>query len=219
MSQTEKDPAALNEMDHPTPGRLSDYIRGMLSGDARLQLEKHLAHCPDCEQWTIFLRKLQESASEVAVPEELVGSVKALFVKPGLDRPPLLTRVLACLVPRDTASLQFAGVRSAQPASHHSLYRWNDYFIDLRMDKEPESASVCLLGQIASQLTPESPLGGIPVTLAAGSQVISETRCNSLGEFSIDFVPDLTPAHSLHVRFDVVEAEVSIDVPLNKLKI
>jgi len=72
-----------------------------------------------------------------------------------------------------------------------------------------------LLGQIANERTPNTPVADVPVTLTAGDRVIAETRCNALGEFCVDFLP----VRGMRVSFDIEEAEVSIDVPLNKLKI
>ncbi len=202
-------------MNHLTPSQMADHARGLRDDRGQAETEQHLASCRKCAETVRFLRRVQESAQDVAVPVDLVKTAKALFVKPERQWTPLLRRVVARLVRPAVADLQFAEVRTVQPAPHHFMYRWNDYCMDLRLDKEPESASVSLLGQIANERTPDSPVGGVPVTLTAGDRVIAETRCNAWGEFCIEFVP----VRGVRVRFDVQEAEVSIDVPLSKLKI
>ena len=202
-------------MDHLEPGRLADYARGLLIGNERLEIERHVGECRECGQSVALFRRVRDSARNVAVPPDLVAAAKALYIQSGRQWTPLLRRVVAKLVSRDPGGLQLAEVRSVQPAAYHFMYRWNDYCMDLKLDKEPESASVSLLGQIVNERTPDTPVGGIPVTLTAGERVIAETRCNSRGEFCIEFVP----VRVMRVRFDVEEAEVSIDVPLSKSKI
>jgi hypothetical protein len=202
-------------MDHLTESRLVDFARGLLVGNERRGIERHISDCQECREAVALFRRVQESAREVVVPRELVEAAKALYVKTGVQWAPMLKRVVAKLVIPVSGGLQMSEVRSVQPGVPHLMYRWNDYCLDLRMDKEPESASVSLLGQIANERTPDVPVGGVPVTLTAGERVIAETRCNSLGEFCIEFMP----LRGMRVRFDVEEAKVSIEVPLNKLRI
>jgi hypothetical protein len=202
-------------MQHLTTDRLADYARGLLAEADRVIAERHLADCRECAGSVAFFRRVQASVSAVEVPPAVVMSAKALFVKPGQQWMPLFRRVVATLVPPGSGSLQLAEVRTLLPNANHFVYRWDDYCMDLRLDQEPESPSVSLLGQIANEITPDKPMGGIPVTLSAGERVIAETRCNALGEFCMEFIP----VRGLRVRFDVEEAEVSIDVPLSKLKI
>jgi len=201
-------------MDHTTPNRLMDYARGLLNEAERANAEAHLAACGECSRSVAFFRRVQESALQVSVPQGLVEAAKATFVT-AQGRVPLLRRVLAELVPPDAWRWQLAGVRSVQPTAHRFMYRWRDYCMDLKLDQEPESASMSLLGQIANERTPNTPVADVPVTLTAGDRVIAETRCNALGEFCVDFLP----VRGMRVSFDIEEAEVSIDVPLNKLKI
>jgi hypothetical protein len=213
-AQGQKGVRSKDLMNHLSSSQLLDYARGLLEDGDRAEIESHLAGCEECGASVAFLSRVWESAQTLVVPAGLVEAAKALILEPEPQWAPLLHRVVARLVPRGPG-VQSAEVRSVQPPAHHFMYRWNDYCLDLRLDREPESAAVSLLGQIANQRTPDAPVGGVPVTLTAGERVIAETRCNSLGEFLIEFVP----VRGMRVRFDVREADVSIDVPLSKLKV
>ncbi|MEM7349195.1 MAG: hypothetical protein AAF657_00210 [Acidobacteriota bacterium] len=110
----------------------------------------------------------------------------------------------------DTASRAMAaGTRRSGTTSRHLLYEVEDFCLDIRLDKAPQSAAATIVGQLADRKDPLKPLSGLPVYLVAGDELLAATRSNRLGEFQVEY--EAADAMSLCLPFG---EEQLIEVPV-----
>ncbi|HEX7671903.1 MAG TPA: hypothetical protein VF395_20050, partial [Polyangiaceae bacterium] len=83
------------------------------------------------------------------VPAHALRWAMAIFSLQQPERVHILPRVLARLVFDSFGEPQPAGVRSLELVSRQAMYRVGDTYIDLRMESEPGTHRVSLVGQIA----------------------------------------------------------------------
>ncbi len=86
----------------------------------------------------------------------------------------------------DTAGRSMAaGTRRRVNTSRQMLYEIEKLCLDLRLDRQPQSAEAIVVGQLADRDDPLKPLAGLPVFLMSGASCLARTISNRQGEFRL----------------------------------
>ncbi len=199
-------------MKHFELAEWTDFVRGLVEESARLALEHHLASgCRKCRHTADLLRKLVTAArndSQVQVPDFALRCARAIFLLQQPKKIQILPRIPARLLYDSFREPLPAGVRTLQRLSRQALYQAGDYSLDLRLENERGSSRVALVGQIQNRKQPGKRLGGVPVQLLSGKQVLAQATSNSLGEFQMEY----EPSKHLRLYVPVRQAGKRVDV-------
>lgn len=191
-----------------------DRVRGKALAPEAMDL--HLAGCRRCRR----AHDLFEDVAEVArgeatyeVPAEILRLAHAIFDLQRPERVRILPRVLASLVYDSFAEPLLVGIRSRQRVTRQAMYRAGDYFVDLRMESEPETRRVSVVGQIANRRDPERSVAHVPIVLTSDEEVVARAVSNEFGEFQLGYAP------AKHLRLHVPVSDCGkIEVALNGLR-
>jgi hypothetical protein len=191
-----------------------DQVRGKALAPEAMDL--HLAGCRRCRH----ARDLFGAVAEVArgeaayeVPERTLRSARAIFDLQRPERVRILPQVLARLVYDSFAEPQLVGVRSRQRVTRQAMYRAGDYYVDLRMESEPDTRRVSVVGQIANRRDPERSVSHVPIVLTSDEEVVARAVSNEFGEFQLGYTP------AKHLRLHVPVSDTgNIEVALNRLR-
>lgn len=184
---------ASKQAGHYEIGEWVDFVRGVVSPELRKKMQGHLnAGCEECgEVAGLFLRiaeqAIEDSRSEV--PDYVVRNLRALY---SLQRPEevrLLPRTIARLVFDSFREPVVAGVRSQQSVAHQLMYVAGAYCVDLRLEREPGSKHVLMVGQIANREGGARGVVEVPVFLLSRNFVVNKTATNKFGEFAMEYAP------------------------------
>src|SRR6266852_279086 len=203
-------------MEHFDISELTDFVRGLSEKLAEVAIGHHLASgCRKCRHTAGLLRKLAavvRSDLQVQVPEHALRCARAIFILQQPEEVQILPRIPARLLYDSFREPLPAGVRTQQRLSRQALYEAGDYSLDLRLENESGTSRVTLVGQIQNRKQPGKRLGGVPVLLFSGKQVLGQALSNSLGEFQMEYAP------TQHVRLylPVRQAGKRIKVLLNE---
>jgi len=191
-----------------------DRVRGQVLAPEAMDL--HLAGCRRCGR----ARDLFGAVAEVAlgeaaydVPEGTLRSARAIFALQRPERVRILPRVLACLVYDSFAEPLLVGIRGRQRVTRQAMYRAGDYYVDLRMESEPKTRRVSVVGQIANRRDPERSVAHVPILLMSDEEVVARAVSNAFGEFQLGYAP----AKHLRLHVPVSESE-NIEVALSQLR-
>jgi hypothetical protein len=209
-------------MAHYDIGEWADYVRNLVSELRRHQMEEHLSSgCEECSSVVGFLRGVTEVAATEQFYEEstapFAAAAREIFVAPANvgERAGIMSalRTLAAQLTFDSAAgLYPSGARGQWSAARQLMYQAGDYCLDLRIDREPNTTRVILVGQLANEKQPLLQLARLPVFVMAGKQIVSETASNQFGEFTLDFLP----RPNLRLCVQVTQGGVQIEVPLKR---
>src|SRR5712692_3903143 len=188
-------------MKHFELAEWTDFVRGLVEKSARLPMEHHLASgCQKCRHTAELLRKVATAArrhSQVQVPDYALRCARAIFLLQQPEKVQILPRIPARLLYDSFREPLPAGVRTQQRLSRQALYQAGDYSLDLRLENETGTCRVTLVGQIQNRKRPSNWLGGVPILLVSGKQILAQAVSNSLGEFQMEYKP------SKHLRLYV----------------
>jgi len=106
-----------------------------------------------------------------------------------------------------------AGVRTQDRVTRHALYEAGRFYLDLRVEHQPGTGLVNLVGQLADRDHQPASAAPIPVLLMARNQMVASAVCNRFGEFHLEFQP--TRRLRLHVQ--LADAGTRFELPLNRL--
>jgi hypothetical protein len=201
---------------HYSDAEWTDFVRGLEAGPALASMEAHLSsECRRCGR----AAEAFGTVADVARGEEAFGApghalrwAMAVFPLRQPERVQILPRVLARLVFDSFGEPQPAGVRSLERVSRQAMYRAGDFYVDLRMESEPGTRRVALVGQIVDSKAGRASFGNVPVVLAAGKGILARAVSNELGEFQMSYEP--SPRLRLYVP---LRGDLGIEVPLSKL--
>ena len=202
-------------MKHFDIAKWTDFVRGSPGEAERAAMQAHLASgCRKCRHTAELLRKVAATArsdSQVQVPDYALRCARAIFLLQQPEKVQILPRVPARLLYDSFREPLPAGVRTQQHLSRQALYQAGDYSLDLRMENESGTSRVTLVGQIQNRKQPGKRLGGVPVLLLSGKQVLGQAVSNSLGEFQMEYAP----TKHLRLFVPVRQAGKRIELPLN----
>lgn len=178
-------------MIHFDIGEWADFARGLVKGARREAMDAHLAAgCEKCGRWAAMLSKAARIAavdSHYEVPEYAVHRARVIFSLRQPERVSLLARVASRLVFDSFMEPLPVGVRTGHRLSRQTLYEAGHYALDLRQERESDSARIALVGQIVDRDTPGRNLAGVPVMLTSGKTVVARAISNEFGEFHAEY--------------------------------
>jgi hypothetical protein len=201
---------------HPTATDAADFVRGVSAPAVRRRIERHLVTgCARCTRAVTLYRKIASTARDEAQWDpsvDVVARATDIFAIPRRVEP-LTHRVKPRLIFDSLRQPLPAGVRATNSVTRHVLYRADDFFIDLRIDREHGARRVSIVGQVAPRTeTPATPLDAVSVLLIDRRSVVARPSVNAFGEFHFDY-----EAHA-QMRLRIVFGEqTGLDVPLSRL--
>jgi hypothetical protein len=178
-------------MSHFDIGEWADFTRGLVEPSRREAMEAHVASgCGKCGRLAVTLGKAARIAqmdAQYEVPEYAVHCARAIFSLHQPERVRILPRVISRLVFDSFTEPLPVGVRAQHRLSRQTLYEAGRYALDLRQERECDSARVTLVGQIADRQAPGRSLAGVPVVLKSGRAVVAQAISNEFGEFQVEY--------------------------------
>ena len=144
-------------------------------------------------------------------PDALVRMVKQEFT--ARSEPETSPWVLGKLVFDSVAQPLPVGVRAGAPIGRQFVYEAEGLTVDLRLDMQPRSKTICAVGQVLDKGTPRAP--GSPTILlwTEKGQPVLETKANEFGEFQIEFEAQ----DQLRLSIEMAGRR-SVRIPLSDLK-
>lgn len=203
-------------MNHYQITRWVDYVRGTVDAAEQREMSDHLLKCNACRDECDLLVRVavkMQADRQYEVPEHALRNARALFALPGKPKKSVLRKVAGYLVFDSFLEPSLAGARSRVQNVRHALYEANDYSVDIRLEEHTDSCRVNMVGQLAVRSQAESSLGGIPVVLMSGRQVLAEALSNEFGEFQLDY----EPKRQLKLCVSIEERRERIELQLGSL--
>jgi hypothetical protein len=170
-----------------------DFVRGVIPAGQHDTMQAHLEKgCLECGEVAGLLHRIAQRAKQDAsyhVPEHAARNARALYSLQRPEEVKLLPRTLAKLVYDSFREPLLAGVRSQQSVAHQLMYTAGPYCIDLRLEKDRDSRTVRLVGQIANREYASDGVPAVPVFLLSRNLVVNKTATNEFGEFTMEYAP------------------------------
>ena len=202
-------------MKHFDIAKWTEFVRDSVGEAERAAMQAHLASgCRKCRHTAELLRKVAAAArrhSQVQVPDYALRCARAIYLLQQPEKVQILPRIAARLLYDSFREPLPAGVRTQQRLSRHALYQAEHYWLDLRLENESGTSRVTLVGQIQNGKQPGKRLGGVPILLISGKQIVGRAVSNSLGEFQMEYAP----AKRLRLYVPMRWAGKRIELPLN----
>ena len=203
---------------HLTATDAADFVRSVSASATRQRIERHLATgCARCARAVTLYRWIASTAREERQwdpPLAIVARAADIFAIPPRRVEPLTHRVIPRLIFDSLRQPLPAGVRASNSVTRHVLYRADDFFIDLRIDREHGARRVSIIGQVAprSDTHAAAPLDAVSVLLLDRRHIVARPSVNAFGEFHFDY-----DAHA-QMRLRILFGEqTGLDVPLSRL--
>jgi hypothetical protein len=178
-----------------------DFARNVVGPRERAEMESHLNDgCKRCSQALSIWQRVSEAGrreSAYVPPASVVGAIKGTFGIRAPRRVGRAARAIASLLFDSARTPLVAGVRSAATGERQLLYGVSKYRIDVRIEPQPNSERVALVGQVLSTDPGES-IGAVPVRLCRGQRLLIESMTSPFGEFDVEC--DLGKGLQLRVR-------------------
>jgi len=166
-----------------------DFARNVIGPRERAEMETHLSDgCKQCLKTLSLWKRVSEVGkreSAYTPPDSIVGTVKGTF---GIHGPKArrVGRAIASLLFDSAATPLVAGIRSTVTAERHLLYGVSKYRIDVRIEAQPSSDKLALVGQVLNSMAPAESVGEVPVRLCRGRKVLVESMTSPFGEFDVE---------------------------------
>lgn len=195
-----------------------DLARNVVGPRERAEMESHLSDgCKQCSKTLSLWQHVSEAGkreSAYVPPASIVGTVKGTFGIRGPRRARRAARAIARLLFDSARTPLLAGVRSAAMAERQLLYGVSKYRIDVRIEPQPNSEKVALVGQVLNSIAPGESIGAVPVRLCRGRRVLVESMTSAFGEFDVEC--DLGKGLQLRVRLPKEELCLPVVEPTIK---
>jgi hypothetical protein len=177
-------------MRHFSLEQWTDFARHVVGPRERAEMESHLSDgCKQCSRTLNLWQRVYEAGrreSAYAPADSVVGTIKGTFGIHGPRKAGRAGRAIATLL-FDSARTPLAeGVRSAAAAERQLLYGVSKYRIDVRIEPQPHSDKVALVGQVLNSTAPGESIGAVPVRLCRGRRVLVESMTSPFGEFDLE---------------------------------
>jgi hypothetical protein len=189
-------------MRHFPMERWIDFARNVVGPRQRAEMESHLSDgCKQCSNNLSLWQRVSKATKHEAAympPASIVGTVKGTFGIRGPRRVGRAARAAASLLFDSARAPLVAGVRSAATGERQLLYGVSKYRIDVRIEPQPNSERVALVGQVLNSMDPGESIGAVPVRLCRGRRVLMESMTSPFGEFDVEC--DLGKGLQLRVR-------------------
>jgi hypothetical protein len=203
-------------MEHFSEQAWADFARGIGESTTKVDIESHLARsCSDCRAAFATWNRVQMTfvnERTYTPPDSAVRMVKQEFAtKYSLEQRP---SVLASLLFDTFAQPLPAGIRSTVAVARQLVYEAEALTVDLRLDRQPQSNKICVVGQVLDKGIPRvSPSGASIMIWTEKGLPIVQARANESGEFQLEFEARDDLWLSIHV-----DGRRTIRIPLANLK-
>jgi len=202
-------------MEHFSEQAWADFVRGINKSETNTDIESHLARgCSDCKAaFNIWNQVRTTIANEKTYmpPDNALRMVKQEFAAryPPEQRPSVLANLLF-----DTFAQPLpTGVRSGAAVARQLVYEAEGLTVDLRVDPQPQSNKICVVGQVLDKgVSRVSPSGASIMIWTEKGQPILQVSANESGEFQLEFDAQDNLRLSIHVA-----GRGTIRIPLAKL--
>jgi hypothetical protein len=169
----------------------ADFARGLAEGKQKASMHQHLVEgCSECQKAFELWRSVSQAAnreSTYAPPEYALRAAKGQFgmlhVFPEVSGARKAVRVIFDSFKQP--ALQ--GVRSAGKKPRQIVYQVGNHYLDIRMESQPGSKRLGLIGQLRDSTDPARKMGETQVLLLRGQDRIGRTTTNAFGEFRLEF--------------------------------
>jgi hypothetical protein len=195
----------------------ADFARQVAPAGSAEEMRRHLDEgCVKCARVAELWRRLQDVAKREAAyepPASAVRFVKGYYAlhKPAPARPH--PRLLARLVTDVFRQPLLAGVRGSSGSPRQLLYRAGRIMIDMRVEPQPGSETLSLVGQVMNSGAPGQGIQDVPVLLLSGREPKAGAITNRFGEFHLEF-----PAQkSLRLSISMADGK-EIIIPLEPVR-
>jgi hypothetical protein len=176
-------------MQHFSEQAWADFIREISESEMKANIESHLARgCCDCRATLGVWNQVQTMVSNETSympPESLVRMVKQEFAA---TKSPKQESVLASLLFDTFAQPLTAGIRSGAAVARQLVYEAEGLTVDLRLDSQPQSGKVLVVGQVLDKRHPRVSPNGVSIALwTPNGQPFLHVGPNESGEFQLEF--------------------------------
>src|SRR6184192_2174880 len=174
-------------MEHFSEQAWADFVRGTGESATKVNIESHLARgCPDCraafDVWSRVQATLVNERTYTP-PDSAVRMVKQEFA--ATHSPEQRSSVLASLLFDTFAQPLPAGIRSTVAVARQLIYEAEGLTVDLRLDRQPQSNKICVVGQVLDKGIPRvSPSGASIMIWTEKGLPIVQARQTCLGSFN-----------------------------------
>jgi hypothetical protein len=123
--------------DHPPFNRLTDLVKGDLSGEQQAEIAGHVATCSDCAAevgWLEHILELYRTDDHISAPPAALARVRCFFpleVAPQREEP---RRRITAVLTFDSADAPLAiGIRSDMAVKRQLVFRAEEFELDLHI--------------------------------------------------------------------------------------
>jgi hypothetical protein len=191
----------------------ADFVRGVATEEQSALMQQHLDEgCSDCMETVRTWKSVTECArQEVSYepPSSSLRIAKSYFASSKLASKMTTGMQIARLMFDSFARRAEVGIRGSDPSRRQLMYQVDEVFIDLRLEPKPALNQVVLVGQVADSGQPARSVEGMPVSLLRGSDTLSRTSTNELGEFRFSF----RDSEQMQLLFDLKETAILLSLP------
>ena len=177
-------------MEHFSMADWADFVRQAAVPVQRKAIEQHLGSgCRACTKtaaiWEAVMKFAQHEQQRT--PPAVAVRVATSFYR-ALHSPPRVDLEIAHLTFDSLAQAELAGIRgTSNSAARQLLYKCGTLCIDMRLEPQPGSNYVVLVGQLVDAHSPLKACEDIAVSLVGDGDKLSETTTNTFGEFHFGF--------------------------------
>ncbi len=201
-------------MQHFSEQAWADFVRGISEPLTKTNIESHLARgCSDCRATSDVWNQVQTMVSNetsYTPPENVVRMVKQEFAAAySTER----ASVPASLLFDTFAQPLPAGIRSGAAVARQLVYEAEGLTVDLRLDSQPHSGKVLVVGQVLDKRHPRVSPSSVSIALwTQNGQPFLQVGPNESGEFQLEF----NAQDDLRLLIDVAGRKI-IRIPLAHL--
>ena len=177
-------------MEHFLEQTWADFVRGINKSEINTNIESHLAGgCSDCKAaFNLWNQVRTTIANEKTYmpPDNALRLVKQEFA--AKYSPEQRPSVLASLLFDTFAQPLPTGVRSGAAVARQLVYEAEGLTVDLRLDPQPQSSKICVVGQVLDKGVPRISLSSASIMLwTEKGQPLLHVSANEHGEFQLEF--------------------------------
>jgi hypothetical protein len=205
-------------MEHYSMEKWIDFARDVMGAHEKAAMQSHLeSGCQRCSKvlnpWR-HVHAIARHDTAFEPPESTVQSIKGAFSIHGPRKATSSSRAMVEVLFDSARTPLFAGVRSQASAARQLLFGAGNYRIDIRVEPQPNSDKISLIGQVLRTTDPSAGLAAIPVVLIKGRKVMAETSTSQFGEFQAECA--LKGRFDLWLRLPYEELRLPITEPFQK---
>jgi hypothetical protein len=176
-------------MKHFATEEWADFARGAVEKDRKSLMQNHLqSGCGKCakalELWQ-RVHSVAQRQADIGAPDGAVRAMKAIYGQQTVFGQRVKVTMADVLFDSFASPLP-VGVRSMATGPRQLLYGSGSHRIDVRLEPQPDSEKVSVIGQVLDSSAPGKDLQGLMVLLLAGERVLAESTTNRFGEFHLE---------------------------------